>query len=160
MSTDFGLRKLTVTPRITGSKAGVQDANKLNMKTVSKVTREEEVFTCDFCGKVVPFYTKECYGCGKGCCNEDCNYLKMLDYPGGHPAELSSMRNHHGTGIYLPEIHFCLECDKSSKVAKNLRGIVSLGVQIAKQYSEYRRAHHKLAAAVDHEISQREKNSK
>jgi len=126
------------------------------MKTHTKITRDETVFNCDYCLRVVPFYTRECFGCGKGTCNDSCNYEHMVEYQGGRPAELSSMAQRFGTGVYLPTIYFCKKCNATDLIAKQLKGLDKLNMVIEEAYSNYRRAHHKLADKAHRAIEKRE----
>lgn len=118
------------------------------MKQTTPITREEEVFTCDYCGKQMPFPTKTCFGCGKHTCNDSCNW-KMTEYPAGRPATLDVSQYRHGTGVYLPCICFCEKCDQTNKLAKLLQAIRTLDADIVEKFAEYRRQHYKLAGAAD-----------
>jgi len=90
------------------------------------------------------FPTKTCFACGKDACNGSC-HLKMVEYPGGHPAELDVSRNRHGTGVWLQTVCFCAECDKVEPLAKVLRQIKALDAELVEAFAEYRSQQHKLA---------------
>lgn len=126
------------------------------MKKLTEITRKEETYECDFCKKLMQFPTKECFGCGKHSCNESCNYLHMVDYTGGRPDELDSLRNHHGSGIYLRTLYFCKACNETDAIAKKLYELEKLNASFREQYSEYRRSHYKIAGQIERMIEKKE----
>ncbi len=129
------------------------------MKTTKPITRTEEVYTCDFCGKDAGPYPTACFGCGKHVCNDLC-HLKLKRYEGGGPARAEQRARYlsgcGGIGICLPETYFCPDCNQSDKLALLLRRIETLDANLEKQVGYYRSAHSELARKAERMMEKRE----
>lgn len=128
------------------------------MKTIKPTTRIEETYTCDFCGREVNLPTATCFQCEKHTCNDACWYTHMRKYEGHWPARLEYKASYGqmGTGIEVPELYFCLGCDKTSRIAKLMREIEAEYRTLKIAFDTYRNNHHQMAQKVNRLIEKRQ----
>lgn len=129
------------------------------MKQLIPSIEVTETFTCDWCGKVMlHFASHECFGCGKHTCNEACWYTHLKEYKGGWPAKLEESHRYsqHGTGIHVPNLFFCHECDKSNEIAKLMREIEEEQTVLKCAFDKYRNIHYEISKKIERMVAKQE----